>query len=69
LEGQLQGKRHVQDDFLVSGLGLLLHLDDVAAADVADVAGHVQEANGGDLQCGHAMEGCSAFRGAVAQNL
>jgi hypothetical protein len=36
---------------------------------VADVAGHVQEANGGDLQCGHAMEGCSAFRGAVAQNL
>lgn len=50
LEGQLQGQGHIQDDLLVRWLAVLLDLNDVLAAHVANVASHVQEAEGGDLR-------------------
>lgn len=57
----LQGQGHVDDDLLVDGLaGAGLDLVQVVAADVADVAGDVQEAEGRDLR-GAIGEVCSGL--------
>eukprot|EP00983_Pelagomonas_calceolata_P031195 979417-Pelagomonas_calceolata.AAC.2 len=74
LEGQLQGQGHIQDDLLVSGLGILLGLDDVLAAHVANVASNIQESKGGDLHSGMKkdMSGkCSMVqsRGSIQQSV
>lgn len=55
---QLQGQGHVDNDLLVSGLVALLDNVQVLAAHITDVAGHVQEAEGGDLR----MEGETCVR-------
>ena len=49
LECHFQSHRHVDDDLGVGGLGARLDGVEVFAADVADPAGDVQEAEGGDL--------------------
>lgn len=58
---QLPGKRHINDDLLLNGLGSLLHLLDVLSAGISDPARHVQEANGGDLHT-HTQENWSSGR-------
>lgn len=56
LPDDLGGSWHVNDDLLLCGLGLLLDLVQVQAANIADPASHVQEAKGGDLQTGRGKQ-------------
>lgn len=55
LECKLDGKWHINDDLLLSGLLLVLDLLDVVAAHIPNVTSNVQEPNGGDLQLPHSQ--------------
>lgn len=50
LEGHSKGHWYINDDLLVSWLLLSLNGIQVGTANMADVASHIQEADGGDLQ-------------------
>lgn len=47
---ELPGERHIDDNFLLNGLGGLANLLNVFGTGKSDPASEVEEANGGDLQ-------------------